>query len=538
MIFRMLFTSLALSVLTGTAFACDTMELLSRMFDDPGAPPVILTRPTTQNSWDDPGGIFRIHYDTEGPNTVFEVNVDIDPPDGIPDYVNRTADYLNLAYSAYIEEMLFDPPPPDEEMDPDGRYDIYLTNVPALTTPETHSNHYPGRDAYTSYIQLGHDLRNPHYPDDPLPFLKVCAAHEFFHAVQFAYRTHSSDSTRWLYESTAGWAEETVFDDVNDVYYKLDYYLPNLHKSLYQSDGFFTYGSWLFSQFLSDRFGALIIRRVWEKYISFDFAVEAIDLALDSYGADFNDEYSLHVVWNYFTGDNYQPGFYEEGADFEETVYEARTHSAFPVDWVTNPIPQENVSGSYIVFQNVALTQGNLIIDYLNNTDDKHSVAIAWVSPDGGVQFHIYLVQNFMINTFVVEEFDSYDKVIMMPIWLYEGAPNAGITSYSYAAHIDSTNVGVSQNVPDKPLSFEIKDVYPNPFNGVVSVSFTSPREGYCDFIVYSVSGRKEFETRKSVTAGDNRIQWSPSDGIASGVHFYEIIRGKQSIRGKFVYLK
>jgi hypothetical protein len=536
--FRVIFTSLVFTMLAGEVFACETVELLNRMFYNPGVPPVILTRPTTQYSWDAPGGIFKIHYDTQGPNTVYNVGEDIDPPDGIPDYVNRTSDYLNLAYSIYIEEMSFDPPPPDDEEDPDELYDIYLTEVPALTTPESRSNHYPGRDAYTSYIQLGHDLRTPRYPDDPLPFLKVCAAHEFFHAVQFAYRAYSADDTPWWFESSAGWAEEIVFDDINDVYFKLDYYLPNLHKSLYQSDGFFTYGTWIYSQFLSDRYGPLLIRQIWERFASFDFALDAIDITLDTYGANFNDEYSLHVVWNYFTGDNYRPGFYEEGDDFDITVYEAMTHSSYPVDWVTDPIPQENVSGAYMVFQNPDLTRGSLVVEYLNPSDHKHSVAIVRVTVDAGVQYNVYLVQSFIINTFTIEQFDLYEKVIMMPIWLYEGVPMAGVTSYSYTAHIDSANVGVIQNIPEQPLSFEIDDVYPNPFNGAVNLSFTSPREGHCDFIVYGISGRKIYEARKPVTVGNNRIEWSPSDRIASGIHFYEIIQGDDSIRGKFVYLK
>jgi len=535
---RIILTSLVFAFIAGKAYTCETAQLLSRMFSNPNVPPVILTRPITQHSWDAPGGIFKIHYDTEGPNTVYNVDEDINPSDGIPDYVNRVSDYLNYAHSIYINDLGFDPPPPDDEIDNDGLYDIYLTDVPALTTPEFRSYYYPGREAYTSYIQLGHDLRTPHYPDDPLPFLKVCAAHEYFHAVQFAYRAYSSDQTPWWFEACAGWAEEIVFDEVNDVYYKLDYYLPNLHKSLYQSEGFFTYGTWIYAQFLSDRFGVSVIRKCWEKFASFDFAVDAVDLTLDTYGADFNDEYSKHVVWNYFTGENYQPGFYEEGADFDETIYEAMIHSSYPVDWVIDPMPQENVSGVYIVFQNTSLVNGSLVIEYLNSTDDKHSVAIAQIRPDVGVLYNIYLVQNYIVNIYVIEDFGACEKVVMMPIWLYEGVPAAGITSYSYSAHIDSVTGVISQSHQENPRNFEIDEVYPNPFNGAVNISFTSPSKGYCDFAVYGITGEKVYESRKSIEAGCNNFQWIPSHDVASGIHFYEIIQSDRSIRGKFIYLK
>ncbi|UCC79765.1 MAG: hypothetical protein JSW64_16130, partial [Candidatus Zixiibacteriota bacterium] len=96
---RIILSSLILAIIAGRALACETADLISRMSANPNVPPVILTRPVNQHSWNAPGGIFKIHYDTQGPNTVYNVDEDIDPADGIPDYVNRTSDYLNYAHS-------------------------------------------------------------------------------------------------------------------------------------------------------------------------------------------------------------------------------------------------------------------------------------------------------------------------------------------------------------------------------------------------------------------------------------------------------
>ena len=57
----------------------------------------------------------------------------------------------------------------------------------------------------TSISQFG-------YPDPTLP-LKVTAAHELFHAVQFAY---DFGEDGWLMEGTATWMEERVYDAIND----------------------------------------------------------------------------------------------------------------------------------------------------------------------------------------------------------------------------------------------------------------------------------------------------------------------------------
>ena len=43
----------------------------------------------------------------------------------------------------------------------------------------------------------------------------MTAAHEFFHAVQFAYNAFQDS---WLLESTAAWVEDEAFDSVNDNY--------------------------------------------------------------------------------------------------------------------------------------------------------------------------------------------------------------------------------------------------------------------------------------------------------------------------------
>ena len=107
----------------------------------------------------------------------------------------------------------------------------------------------------------------PGYPD-PMDPLKVTAAHEFFHAVQFAY---DFGEDGWLMESTATWMEEHVYDQINDN----RQYLGSSPMAqppilLDQTSGLRMYGSWIFWQFLTEYFGgavadANIVRAVWRK---------------------------------------------------------------------------------------------------------------------------------------------------------------------------------------------------------------------------------------------------------------------------------
>lgn len=517
------------------AFGCATADLIANLSNSRGG--AILNRPEMQHSWATPDGIFRIHYDTEGPRAVYRADDDIDPPDGIPDYVNRLSEFLNHSYQVFIVELDYDLPPFDGEQGGDSLYDIYLTDVPALTSPESPSDQYPGRPAYTSFIQLGRDMRTPRYPDDPYPFLKVSAAHEYFHAVQFAYRAHSIDVTPWWFESCAAWAEEKVFDDINDLYYDLQHYLPQLHYSLYQTDGLFVYGAWLFPQFLSENISPWILRKCWEKFASYSFAVEAIRLTLDESGLDFNEEYCRHIVWNYFTGQNYQPGFYEEAGFFDETVYEARIHYSYPIEWMEQPVNQQNVSGAYIDFQKPQINKGSLVIEYYNPTDDDHSVCIAVVRTLSNVEYDIHMVQNRVPTTFTIPDFEECDKVVMMPVWRYEGLPIGGTTSYLYRAYVDTTQTSIADDYPG-PTEFELKGAFPNPFNQSVSIVFDTPVRDKYEIRIYDISGRLVLSRRGWCDPGTNRLRWKTPEDLAGGVLLYEVKFGLSEHRGKMLYLK
>lgn len=517
------------------AFGCMTADLIASLGGSGDG--LILTRPEMQHNWATLDGIFRIHYDTEGPRAVYHPEEDIDPPDGIPDYVNRLSEFLHDSYQVFIVELHYDLPPSDGEDGGDSLYDIYITEVPALTSPESPSDQYPGRPAYTSYIQLGRDMRTPRYPDDPYPLLKVSAAHEYFHAVQFAYRAYSMDATPWWFESCAAWAEEMVFDDINDVYYDLPDYLPQLHLSLYQTDGPFIYGTWLFPQFFSERIGSWIIKKCWEKFASFGFAMEAIVLVFDESGFDFNEEYCRHIVWNYFAGSNYQPGFYEEGAFFDETVFQARIHYSYPIEWMEQPVEQQNVSGAYIDFQKPQLNKGSLVIEYYNPTADEHSVCIVVIRNSSGVEYDIYRIQNQVYTEFTVTDFAECEKVIMMPVWRYEGLPLGGTTSYLYRAHIDSNLTFVSDDYPDE-VEFELGGVYPNPFNRSVSIVFDAPARDRYEIRIYDVGGRLVSGRRGWCEQGANKLNWTTPEDLAGGVLFYEIILGLSKHQGKMLYLK
>jgi hypothetical protein len=98
------------------------------------------------------------------------------------------------------------------DSNPDGRIDIYLGDLGVLglygyCAPDT------GGSTSSAYCALDNDFATKQFGAAPLNSLRVTAAHEFFHAIQFAY---DENEAPWFMEGSAVWMEDEVFNSIND----------------------------------------------------------------------------------------------------------------------------------------------------------------------------------------------------------------------------------------------------------------------------------------------------------------------------------
>jgi len=265
---------------------------------------------------------YCVHWATSGVDAPPEADTD---GNAIPDQVDTTRAVMQTVWARIVTEGGYKAPLPDRDGPTDG-LDIYLADIgDQRFYGYCASEPVPGQglDA-PGFCVFDDDYSPGQYPArTPLANLKVTAAHEFFHAVQFAYDMRED---LFMMEGTATWVEDEVFDDVNDNrFYLRDSPLTKPGRPLDSSRAPGFYGGWIWWRYLSERFPetggtglALVVREMWEAADDSDpdrpgaYSVRAVAQVLASRDAD------LTTVFARFGEANRRPAdVYDEGSASE-----------------------------------------------------------------------------------------------------------------------------------------------------------------------------------------------------------------------------
>jgi hypothetical protein len=264
---------------------------------------------------------------------------DTAPADGIPDWVALTSAVLDEVWAFEVDGYGYRAPKSDLSSTNNGgdaKLDVYLADLGPVglfgycTTddPNALDQNYTFFD-FSAYCVLDNDYVGYGYADTTEP-LKVTAAHEFFHAVQFAY---DAADDGFFHEGTATWMEDEVYDAINDnLFYLGTSPLAQPTVPLDRSTGLRVYGTWIFWRFLAEYIGAndgggstdpdpTIIRDIWERADGSavgpdDYSVRATARAIANRSLQgtpwrFRWAFADFAVWNARPG-----AFYDEGGSY------------------------------------------------------------------------------------------------------------------------------------------------------------------------------------------------------------------------------
>lgn len=185
-------------------------------------------------------GNVRIHYNS----------AEMNPLAFTPQNVLDTSVSVAQAYAGAGYRM----PLPDGNLGGDALTDIYVDTLPqglyGYCTTDQQKQTGPGRFDVWAYCVVDNDYAG--FPLTPIQNLQVTVAHEYFHATQFAYDIADDG---WAMEATASWAEDELYDDVNDnVQYLADSPITDRKRSMDKFGGLYHYGVWIWFRYLTEKF--------------------------------------------------------------------------------------------------------------------------------------------------------------------------------------------------------------------------------------------------------------------------------------------
>lgn len=214
-----------------------------------------------------------------------------------PYWVQATLKVLEHVYAAEIgsTNLGFRKPLNDG----DGKYDVFLDEIGnngyyGFCTTDTASS------TSTAWCELDNDFAESEFGAPPGNSLRVTAAHEFFHAIQFAY--DANDMT-WFLEGTAVWMEDQVYPTINDYLQYLKY--SQITQSTVPIDTTGTYeryGAVIFWKYLSEGYHDVdIVHRIWNAAGVSEGSRNALQATIDVLRAkhvNFAQAFARFSVWN------------------------------------------------------------------------------------------------------------------------------------------------------------------------------------------------------------------------------------------------
>ena len=304
--------------------------------------------------YDSPSGHFRLNYSTTGTNPVPSADTDFS---GVPDFVEWAAQYLDHTWAMEVDAAGFAGP---NHAAGDGFYNVSFENMSAYgycTPSGVDGGELTRLVLNNNFIGFG---SNQDPEGNVKGAMKVTCAHEFKHASQ---RVHSGWSEDGWVELDAAWAEEFVYDYVNDSMLNFMGSGDPFSQPHYGLDhgGTGSYEDYPWQDFIHQRFGgnsyetAEVIQYFWtwrQTHTSQDVMLSYAQ-ALSHAGSSLQEAFGEYVVWNFFTGSRAvmsggvsQFGYDEAGISGFPTATLAATHSSYPVSSSVSAI--ENLGAKMI----------------------------------------------------------------------------------------------------------------------------------------------------------------------------------------------
>ncbi len=393
------------------------------------------------------------------------------------DQVDRTIRTLKAVWRREVVGLGYRAPRRDRgrrrHQGPNRGIDVYLADVGfkgeyGYCTTDHRSRAQRKLGIAPAYCVLDNNFSKKQFPAPDVngtDALHVTVAHEFFHAIQFAYDYSHHD--QWLREGTAVWMEDQVYGGVHANYDYLDE--SPLSQPEVPLDRFGApdtgespeYGAWIFWRFLSEYLGTDAIREVWNRVAKGESALRAVEAVgagrepkrciVYCAPAGLTDVLAEFHVWNLLTS---QPSYwdhwfgpslwrdlfahtYEEEAAYGDAIQPVPSDAEFFLDQDTPSTGLRRLSLNHLSARSVdiVLPEGGPVRVQLDlpRSEEGAAATIVWV--DGGVHWHPVPLGADGRGTFEIPG-PSQSGAEFIVVLLHNASPSREARPYRYSARL------------------------------------------------------------------------------------------------------
>jgi len=477
--------------------------------------PAIAGMRTYQSS----NGIFVFHYITE-PTSPHAIAATATRFANIPDYVLDMSETFVKVYDEY-QKLGYARPPSDGSAGGTSGYDVYLINIEVylnrntanrsiygLCVPEQIIGDNPLSSAReigstTSWMAMQNTyswVRNSRIPTADI--IRVTAAHEFFHAIQFGY-SYQKQADLYFIEGTAVSMEEQFFPKIEDYFQYLSSLYRNINGVSLFVDGttdtrfsFNHYAVWLYFKKLREIYGDNIIREILEPFRFTDTkAINSIKTVLQDKGSSFEQSLRDFALANALQFDYFFSA--------PQTFTRARDYYNY---YTNNCLSRSNASilcPTFSIFNEFNYGSSPLTLRYgqqldtlwmpasadyykLNIDTTQHSefrVTITPYQPERWSQMSAFMLLNTADNftflqsdntsryyhTFHIKNISAYTDYTL--VVLRHDADAVNLASMGYQIHIGKDVLGEKTTTHSE----SVIEIYPNPVTDYVHITHYQP---------------------------------------------------------------
>ena len=317
----------------------------------------------------------------------------------------RTFETQTLGYRVPVSDA---PAVPTSD-NPDGKFDVFLGDLgrdgyygycaPDGDQPNT------GNGRAAAYCVLDNDYARSQFGIAPINALRVTAAHEFFHAIQFAYDV---DEDIWFMEGTATWVEDEVYDSINDNYQYLPYSaIRNPRQSADYSVGQSRYGAFLFFRYAAERLRSrTVMRQFWEyaDAAKTRYSLQAIRAVISARKTNWTNLFTQFASWNTLPA-----GSYSERSGYPTpklTLNKYLKRGATSTGWQSANLKHLSSSAIRIVPHSTLSTRKKILIEIFGPNKSHGTNALIQRRYRNGKVTHSMIPLNSAGNARLVRDFN------------------------------------------------------------------------------------------------------------------------------------